>query len=72
MTGHYVIPEHPAKKILFVSHDERKKIFGLVQVLTLGKALSCGLHQIEPALDTPPHLQPHADKTLSRGLQHTP
>jgi hypothetical protein len=45
MTGHYVIQEHPAFFFLFVCHDERIFFFDLAQVLTLGKALSCGLHQ---------------------------
>jgi hypothetical protein len=45
MTGHYVIPEHLAIFFLFVSPDEREKKFDLAQVLTLGKALSCRLHQ---------------------------
>jgi hypothetical protein len=45
MTGHCVIPEHPAIVFLFVSPDERKKKNDLTQVLTLGEAHSCMLHQ---------------------------
>jgi hypothetical protein len=45
MAGHYVIPDHPAIFFLFISPDERVKKIDLAQVLTLSKALSCGLHQ---------------------------
>jgi hypothetical protein len=67
MTGHYDIAEHPAKKFLFVSPAERKKKFDLAQVLKFGKALSLWASPELSLHLAPPGMQPHADKTLSRG-----
>jgi hypothetical protein len=67
MTGHHDIAEHPATFFLFVSPDEREKKIDLAQVLKFGKALSLWASPELSLHVAPPRMQPHADKTLSRG-----